>query len=201
MTIHGRQWGPGFTYPPPDDIEKKTTIIACIYIYIYYNLFLFNLCMVIYIIVGEEMISVIRTSGYLQYFQRSTTVVYLKFDCFKQPSLSVWLFKTAIIGSYVHIYPMCESTYTLIIFSTTTTKNWFNFWTHRRTWNWFEPFSLINDLTVTAKNPSSAFPKIGGNWPPKYGTSQEHMTASFQKTPPLPVNYTNMNSKGQMISR
>ena len=62
------------------------------------------LCMLINIIHFEETIQVEINFWYSQYFQRRSTVVYLKFDYFKQPSSEIWLFETAIIGSYVHIY-------------------------------------------------------------------------------------------------
>ena len=57
-----------------------------------------------YIIRCEVKLSVKINFQYLQYFQRRTTVLYLKFDCFERPSSAVWLFLTAIIGSYICIY-------------------------------------------------------------------------------------------------
>ena len=53
---------------------------------LYYVLYL---CVVVNIIRCEEMISVTIIFLYSQYYQRRTTVVYLKFDCFEGPTLAV----------------------------------------------------------------------------------------------------------------
>ena len=45
----------------------------------------------IHIICREKMISVTRNVQYSQYYQRKSTVVYLKHDFFKWPSLTVFV--------------------------------------------------------------------------------------------------------------
>ena len=59
------------------------------------------------------MISVTISVQYYKYCQSRTSVIYLKFDCFKWPYLAVGLFLTYSIGSFILLYENARGKYFL----------------------------------------------------------------------------------------